>query len=144
MGERGGGRRTTRRVAPLLAFAVVCGLAAACGGSEKRLATLKTDPMATYVLPAALDSRVYEKVGGTSGVSSPSTVRTTFTVPDGGVGDAIEELARAARDAGWELSAREVIGFSGDKEIDGITAQILIAAIEQDNTVWVELSSREK
>ena len=144
MGTRGGGRPQKRLVAALLALAVVCGLAAACGGSENRLATLKTDPMANHVLPAAVDSRTNEVVGGTSGVSSPSTVRTTFTVPDGGAGDAIEEIARAARDAGWELSAREPNGFSGDKKIDGIAAQILIAAIDQDDTVWVELSSREK
>ena len=144
MGTRGGVRRQTCRVAPLVVFAVVCGLVAACGGSENRLATLKTDPMANYVLPAAIDSRTNEVVGGTSGVSSPSTVRTTFTVPDRGAGDAIEEIARAARDAGWELSPREPNGFSGDKKIDGIAAQILIAAIDEDNTVWVELSSREK
>lgn len=144
MRTRGGGRRQVRRVAPLLALTIVCGLGAACGGSESRLATLKTDPMATYVLPAAVDSRTSEIVGGTSGVSSPSAVRTTFTLPDGGAADAIEEIARAATDAGWELQPRELIGFNGEKKIDGINAQIVIAGIDQDDTVWVELSSRSK
>ena len=48
----------------------------------------------------------------------------------------------AATGAGWELTPRQLIGFNGDKQIDGMRAQILIAGIIQDDTVWFELSSR--
>ena len=35
-------------------------------------------------------------------------------------------------------------GFTGDKKIDGMPAQLLIAGILQDDTVWFQLSSRAK
>jgi hypothetical protein len=99
--------------------------------------------MATYALPSALDANTTEFAGGTSGVSSPSMIRTTFIVPAGSAADAIEEIADAATGAGWTLSEREPNGFTGDKQIDGISAQILIAGIESDDTVWVQVSSRD-
>ena len=85
MGARGGERRRAGRVALLAAVALLSLVAVACGGSEWRLDKLKSDPIATYMLPAAIDTRATEIVGGTSGVSSPSMVRITFTVPEGGV-----------------------------------------------------------
>ncbi len=144
MAVPGGERRRNSRAAQLLAVALVSAMAVACGVSESRLARLKSDPMATYALAAAIDTRTNEIVGGTSGVSSPSMVRITFTVPEGGAEAAIEEIAMAATDAGWELTPRELNGFNGDKKINGMSAQILIAGIIQDDTVWLELSSRAK
>ena len=140
----GGERRRVSRIAPLLAVALVGAMAVACGGSGWRLAKLESDPMTTYALPAAIDTRTSEIVGGTSGVSSPSMFRITFTVPEGDAATAIEEIAMAATDAGWQLTPREPNGFTGDKKIDGMPAQIFIAGIIQDDTVWFELSSRAK
>jgi hypothetical protein len=114
-----------------------------CGNGEARLEKLRADPMASYSLPSAVDTRTNEIAGGTSlGISSPAWVRNTFTVPAGGVADAIAEIADAATDAGWTLRPRELNGFTGEKKIDGILAQILIGGIEPDDIVWVEVSSR--
>ena len=119
-------------------------MAVGCASSESRLAKLKSDPMATYALPAAIDTRTSEFAGGTSGVSSPSMFRLSFTVPAGGAAAAIDEIASAATGAGWELTPRLPNGFTGDKKIDGMPAQLLIAGILQDDTVWFQLSSRAK
>jgi hypothetical protein len=115
---------------------------ASCNNADDRLDTLRTDPMAAYELPGATDTVTTEFAGGTSDVSSPSMIRNTFTVPDSGVAAAIDEIAAAAVAAGWVLTGREPSGYSGDKDIDDISAQILIAGIDNDNTVWVEVSSR--
>ncbi len=137
-----GEQRRASRPALLVSVALVCAIAAACASSAWRLAKLQSDPMATYALPGAVDTRATEFEGGTSGVSSPSRVRRSFTVPAGGAEAAIEEIAIAATEAGWELTPREPNGFTGHKKIDGMDAQIFIAAIVQDDTVWFELSSR--
>ena len=144
MGAPSPQRWCVSRAVLVVAVALVSVITGACGDSEWRLAQLKTDPMADYALPAAIDTRATEFVGGTSGVSSPSTVRFTFRVPAGDAAAAIEEIASAAADAGWELREREPNGFTGDKKIDGMNAQIFIAGIVQDDIVWFELSSRAK
>jgi hypothetical protein len=124
-------------------LAVLCAFVG-CGNGEERLDLLRTDPMASYALPSAVDTRTNENAGGTSlGISSPAWIRNTFTVPAGGAADAVAEIADAATDAGWTLRPRELNGFSDDKRIDGVFAQILIGGIEQDDTVWVEVSSRD-
>ena len=122
---------------------VTLGVLVGCGNGEERLDLLRTDPMASYALPSAIDTRTNEIAGGNTLISSPAWIRNTFTVPAGGAADAIDEIADAATAAGWTLRERQTIGFSGDKRIDGVFAQIMIAGIEQDDTVWVEVSSRE-
>ena len=117
------------------------GLLAACGSSEGRLETLKTDPMTTYELPSAVTSTTTESAGGTSAVSSPSTFRRRFTVSTGEADEAISAIADAAVQAGWTLHPIGD-GYGGDKTIDDINAQITIQGILADDVVWFELSSR--
>ncbi len=130
----------------LLWFVAAAGIAAfvggACGDGGDRLETLKSDPMASYELPGALDATFTEMAGGTAQIASPSEVTRRFTVAAGGVDAAIEEIAAAAVDAGWELRPREVVGFSGDKRIDGLRAQMVISGTDDNNHVWITISSR--
>jgi hypothetical protein len=133
-------RRATRGLTWVLAGMVAL---VGCGTSEARLAKLRGDPMASFALPSAIETNTTEFVGGTSNASSPSMIRNTFTVPDDTAQDALVELAEAATAAGWALREREPNGFAGEREIGGITAQIVIAGIEQDDTVWVVVSSRD-
>ncbi len=119
---------------------------AACGGGDSdRLATLRSDPMADYELPGAVDARDTQSAGSTGpGVPSPAKVRRTFTVAEGGVPDALTTLADAARADGWTLHDRAPNGYSGEKTIDDLLAQIVIAGIDADDIVWVEISTRDR
>ncbi len=98
--------------------------------------------MASYELPGALDATFTEMAEGTAQIASPSEVTRRFTVAAGGVDAAIEEMAAAAVAAGWELRPREVVGFSGDKRIDGLRAQMVISGTDDNNHVWITISSR--
>lgn len=99
--------------------------------------------MATYELSGAIDVRATETPGNSGpGVPSPAAVRRTFTVPGGGVDAAIEALAGAARKAGWTLEERLVIGYDGEKTLNGLFAQITIAGIVDQDVVWVDIRTR--
>jgi hypothetical protein len=134
------GRVSTWMIGGALSAASI-GLFAACGSSDARLATLKTDPMTTYELPSAVTSKTTESAGGTSAVSSPSTFRRRFTVATGEGDEAIRAIAEAAVKAGWTLHPIGD-GYGGDKTIDDINAQITIQGVLADDVVWFELSSR--
>jgi hypothetical protein len=134
-----------RRRSALIGLGIGAALLAllACGGSgASRLEALKSDPMAEYSLPGAVDERVTESPGSTGpGVPSPATVRRTSTVPSGTVPEALDAIADAARGNGWTLRERVPNGYSGEKTVDGLQAQIMIAGIDADDVVWVELST---
>ncbi len=124
-------------------FAVVIAAAVLAACSADRLGALQADPMATFELPGAVEVRVSETPGSSGlGVPSPAAVRRTYTVPDGGVEAAIEALAVAAREAGWILEERLVIGYDGEKTLEGMFAQITIAGIADQDVVWVDISTR--
>jgi len=115
----------------------------ACGGrGASRLETLRSDPMAEYDLPNAVDVRVTESPGSTGpGVPSPSKLRRTFTTTDSGVPSALEAIAEAARAEGWTLRERIPNGYSGEKKVDDLLAQIVIAGIDADDLAWLEIST---
>jgi len=98
--------------------------------------------MADYEVSVAIDVTVTEVAGGTADVASPSIITRTFTVPDGDFQNAIDELATAAEAAGWTLTERGAIGFNGEKRIDDLNAQIEITGTDDNNHVWVKISSR--
>lgn len=143
--------RVARRVrrGGVAAGLVVVVLAAAalggCGGDDdRRLEALLQDPLADVDLPNARSARTTTSAGSTGpGVTSPAKVRTTFTVPAGTVDAAIAELAAQARAGGWSLEPRPLLGFSGEKTIDGYFSQAVIAGIEADGTVWVEIYTQD-
>jgi hypothetical protein len=68
-------------------------------------------------------------------------IRRTFTVPPGEGEAAIAEIAAAAVDADWDLEENGLVGFSGDKRINGIIAQLRITGNVLDDIVWFELFS---
>lgn len=117
-------------------------LGAACSDGGDRLETLRTDPMASYELPGALDATFTEMAGGTAQIASPSEVTPRFTVAAGRVDAAIDEMAAAAVAAGWELRPRDLLGSNGDKRIDGLHAQMVISGRDDSNQVWITISSR--
>lgn len=121
---------------------VLCLAATGCDDSGDRLETLRTDPMTTYELNGALDRAQTEISGGTSPVSSPSDITTTFTVEPGTALSAAEVVAADARTLGWELEPKDPNGYYGIKFIEDITATLTISAAATGDTVSVSLSSR--
>ena len=114
-----------------------------CGGQD-RLEVLRSDPMAEFELPDALDVRVTESQGSTeAGVSSPAKLRRTFTVSEGFVFEGVERLASAARVAGWDLRSRDGGGYEGEREIDELLVQILITGLDDDGVLWLEISTND-
>ncbi len=134
--------RYARRLVGVVAVAAA--LLLACSDGSTRLEALRADPLADVELPDALDVRLSESAGRVGGgVGAPATVRRTFTVPEGGVGAAMEALAEAARAAGWSVTERSPNGFVGEKDVGGYSAQLLIAGVENENVTWVEISTRD-
>jgi hypothetical protein len=127
----------------LTVAALVC-LVIGCGRKTDRVATLRTDPMAAPELAGSTTVRVTESEGSTSVKSAPAKIRTTFTVEPGLTPDALAELAGTARSAGWTLEEARVLGFRGEKRIDGLLAQLAIDGVEAENTVWVEISTHSE
>lgn len=113
---------------------------------ESALETLRSDPMATYELPSAITTRSSENEGSSGFFSiedTPSTISKFFTVPPGEGEAAMAEIAAAARDAGWDVVETEFGGYSGDKKIDNIHAQISIRGNVSDDIVWFDLLTRD-
>jgi hypothetical protein len=115
--------------------------AASCGGDdgEPRLEVLRTDPLTSVEVPAAIDERRTEREGNLGAKPVPAKVRRTFTVPDGEVEAVIDELAEVARSSGWELEPRDAIGFNGSREVGGLDSQLVIAAVPTERRVWLEI-----
>jgi len=113
---------------------------------ESGLDTLRSDPMATYELPSAISTRSSEH-DGSSGFfaieDTPAMLGKSFTVPPDEGEAAMAAIATAAQQAGWDVSANEFGGYSGDKTIGSTYAQISIRGIVSDDIVWFELYTRE-
>ncbi len=144
-GQSGGPRRGLLAWGAISSVLVLVLGAAACGSGDDdaRLVVLRTDPMAEVELTGATDVRVTEAGGSTGAKPVPARIRHTFTIEDDDIGPAIDELAAAAEDAGWVLTPRVTVGFDGTKTIDDLDAQLLIAGIEAERRVWVEVSTRD-
>lgn len=138
-----------RRWARLVAFVAAGGLGAitlvaGCGGSgHSTLDRLRDDP-AVSVTPAGVASERVSESEGNAGVKpAPAQYRRTFVLSaDSDVDAAITSLAEEARAAGWTLVPREQIGFNGTKQIESVSAQLVISAVAAERTVWIELSAR--
>lgn len=127
-------------VAALLLAVVATG----CGPDpQPRFDAIATDPMAEVDLPMALDTRVTDTAGSTGPKPTPARIRHTFTVPADDFQAAIDELADRAEAAGWALTPRAVVGFDGSRTVEGYKAQLLIAGIEAQDQVWVEVSTQD-
>jgi hypothetical protein len=120
---------------------------AACGEDvDSRLEVLRADPLAQVSVPGAVDARHTEREGGGSitGFESPTSVQTTFYLPTAASrDDAVELLADAAREAGWELEPSEYGGYSGFREVEGLSVQAIIRPSSIEPRVSVELSTRD-
>jgi hypothetical protein len=127
------------------ACAVVGVIAAALFlGGEGGLEALRSDPMATYQLPSAVTTRSSQIAGTADFIEdTPAMITRRFTVPPGEGEAAMAEIAAAAEDEGWDVSKSEFGGYSGDKKIDGIRAQISIRGIVSDDIVWFDLYTRD-
>jgi hypothetical protein len=112
---------------------------AGCGGGDARLEALRSDPMADVDLPDAVDAKTTESLEG----DTPAKIRQTFTVPAGSVFEGVEVFASAARSAGWDLQPAASGGYEGSKEIDGLSAKIIITGLDDGNVLWVEISTRD-
>ncbi len=137
-----GRSRAARR---LIGIAVATGLLLfGCSDASPRLDALRADPLADVELDDAVGVRDSETAGSVGvGVGAPASIQRTFTVPDGTVPAALEALADAARAAGWSVAERSPNGFTGQKDVGGYFAQLVIAGIENENLAWVEISTRD-
>jgi len=133
---------TSRRT--IVIAVVIAALAlTACNPEEARLETLRTDPMADVHLPDAVDVKVAETGGNLRfGVTSSAFIRHGFTMPPGGVPDAIEDLAEQARAAGWDLHD-PASGYGGSKIVGGLSSSIGIGGLPDSNDAWVEISTND-
>lgn len=122
---------------------VVAGLAGCGDDGESRLEALRRDQAVSATVDGVLSERLTSSRGNAGvGLPAPATVRRTFVLSAGPIGPALDQLAAAATAAGWVLLPRDVVGWSGRKTIDGADAQLVIAGVEVERTVWIEISAR--
>ena len=127
-------------IAVLAVFAAI-GLSA-CRSGAARLEVLRSEPITRATIPDATVVSTTESPGNASlGVESPAKIRRTFETSSGGMADGIDVLAEQAEQAGWMLQPRARLGFDGEKDVDGTRLRIVISGIDQDNLVWVEVST---
>ena len=137
------GRRANWWVAGVCVVVGVIAAALFLGG-EGGLEALRSDPMATYQLPSAVTTRSSEIAGTADWIEdTPAMITRRFTVPPGEGEAAMAAIAAAAEDEGWDVSKSEFGGYSGDKTIGDIYAQISISGLVSDDVVWFDLYTRE-
>lgn len=130
----------------LILVGIVGFLVVSCGDDTgAQLRSLERDPLAS-IEPVGATSVGASSSGGSTGgclrmKPSPTTLSRTFEMEGGTVDTGVEELADAARSAGWDLEA-STLGYRGEKEIDGRLAQVAIDGFESADDARVTLDLR--
>ncbi len=134
----------------LLALVVLtgCGDNGAGGsGGDSSLATLRADPLATAPITGA-QLAGERATGGGSSLGKPvyARIQRAFRADRGPVDQALLDVAaRAARDAGWSMTALSNGHYRGDKTTGGVRAVCNIYTDDSSRppTLVVQITSRD-